>query len=113
MIQMKNVLLQKKCVPCEGGMPTLSKEKIQMYLGQLKNPWEVVDGIKIKYRFRFKNFKEAMLFVNKVASIANKEDHHPNIFIAYNKVSITCTTHVIGGLSENDFIIAAKIEKLV
>lgn len=110
---MKKSLLFKKCIPCNFGTPTLSKEKIDEYLKQLKNKWEVVDGVKIKYKFIFKDFRRAMIFVNKAAKIANQEDHHPNIFISYNKVTITCITHKIGGLSENDFILAAKIERLV
>lgn len=106
-------LATKKCVPCEGGRPPLSSDQIQKYLGQLKNLWKVVESKKIRFEFRFKNFKEAMSFVNKVAKIAEAEGHHPNILIYYNKVIIESTTHVIGGLSENDFILAAKIENLI
>lgn len=106
-------LSQKKCIPCEAGISPFRKEMIAKYLKELKNSWEVVDGIKIKFKFAFKSFKDAIAFVNKVADLAEKENHHPNIFIAYNKVTITCTTHAIGGLSENDFILAAKIEKLM
>lgn len=109
---MKKLLLQKKCIPCEGGMPTLTLDKINKYLKELKNPWELIDGVKIKHKFVFKTFRDAIAFVNNVAALAEKENHHPNMFIAYNKVTITCTTHVIGGLSENDFIVAAKIESL-
>ena len=82
-------------------------------MSELSTPWEVAEGKKIFRRFSFKNFKEAMAFVNKVADIAESEGHHPDIFVSYNKVKITLFTHAIGGLSENDFILAAKIEKLI
>lgn len=104
-------LREKKCVPCEGGVPPLAGKKLLEYSSQLKKSWEVVDGKKIRYRFQFKDFKEAMEFVNNVASIAEQEQHHPDIKIVYNKVTIELWTHAIGGLSENDFILAAKIEE--
>lgn len=116
-------LIQKECVPCEGGVPPLGPEEIKNYSSQLKTEWEVLDGNppapeatarqgKIKKLFKFKNFKEAMVFVNKIADLAESEGHHPDIEIHYNKVEIILWTHSIGGLSENDFILAAKIEKL-
>lgn len=105
-------LANKKCVPCEGGTPSLKGEEIKKYLAQLETAWEVLDDKKIKREFKFKDFKEAMVFVNKVADLAEQEQHHPNIRIYYNKVVIELTTHVIGGLSENDFIMGAKIEQL-
>lgn len=103
-------LIQKKCVPCEGGVPTLTEEEIKKYMTELKEGWEVQDNIKIQKLFKFKDFKEAMVFVNKVADLAESEGHHPDININYNKVDITLWTHAIGGLSENDFILAAKID---
>ena len=105
-------LIEKKCVPCEGGVPPFKGEEIQEYLDQLQGEWEVENGKKIKYKFEFPGFKEAIEFVNRVANLAEKENHHPNIRIYYNKVVIELTTHSIGGLSENDFILAAKIEQL-
>ena len=105
-------LAEKKCVPCEGGTPPLQENQIQEYLGQLQGEWEVEDSKKIKRKFEFKTFKEAIDFVNKVADLAEEENHHPNIRIYYNKVVIELTTHAIGGLSENDFIMASKIELL-
>jgi len=106
-------LFAKKCIPCEGGVEPLSGEVVQKYLPQLKNGWEVVDNKKIKYQFEFGSFKEAMIFVARVGEIAEEEGHHPDIHIYYNKVEIWLWTHSIGGLSENDFIIAAKIESLL
>ncbi len=105
-------LTDKKCVPCEGNAQPFTVSQIKEYLAQLKTEWEVEDAKKIKRKFEFPDFKAAMEFVNKVAQLAEKENHHPNIRIYYNKVVIENTTHVIGGLSENDFILAAKIEQL-
>lgn len=105
-------LSQKKCVPCEIGTPTLTESEYNPLLKQLKLDWEVLEGKKIRHEFKFRDFAEAMEFVNKVADLAEAEGHHPNIHIYYSKVVIDLTTHNIKGLSENDFIIAAKIEKI-
>lgn len=105
-------LTNKKCVPCEIGTPPLSPEEYEPFLKELKLDWEVVEGKKIKHEFKFKDFVESMEFVNKVANLAEIEGHHPNIHIYYNRVVIDLITHNIKGLSENDFIVAAKIENL-
>lgn len=88
-------------------------EDIQKNKSQLKNDWKVIDDTKIRHEFKFKDFKQAMAFVNKAADVAEEEGHHPDIHIHYNRVIIELWTHSIGGLSENDFIMAAKIERLV
>ena len=106
-------LASKKCVPCETNTPPLIPSQYEPLLKELKLDWEVVEGRKIKYEFKFKDFVKAMNFVNKVADLAESENHHPNIHIYYNRVVIDLTTHNIKGLSENDFIIAAKIEDLI
>lgn len=114
-------LINKKCVPHEK-MVKLSEEEIKDYLSQLKN-WEVIENppshkasegrfAKIKKIFKLADFKEAIEFVNKIAVIAEEEGHHPDIAIYYNKVEITLWTHFVNGLSENDFIIAAKIDNI-
>ncbi len=107
-------LAKQKCVPCKTGVPPLTKNKIQQYLQQTHN-WEFLDGKpqKIKRKFTFKDFKEALDFINKVGELAESENHHPDIFLHnYKKVDITLSTHAIGGLSPNDFIMAAKINNL-
>ena len=101
---------QKKCKPCEGGMPPLKEEVVNNLLKKVPS-WTLKDGHVFK-RFKFKNFKEAISFVNKVADIAEQENHHPDITIKYNRVSIELWTHAINGLSENDFILAAKIDEV-
>ena len=106
-------LTQKICVACKGGIPPLTLDEIKPYMESLKTPWELIENnTKIRHLYKFEDFKEAMIFVNKVAEIANHEGHHPDIFIHYNKVTIELYTHAIGGLHENDFIVAAKIEQL-
>lgn len=105
-------LLNKKCVPCESGVPPLEGELLKKYLTELGEEWEFVDGKSIARNFKFKDFKEAMVFVDKVADLAESEGHHPDFDIRYNKVRLELSTHSIGGLSENDFILASKIGQL-
>lgn len=104
--------MQKKCTPCEAGTPPLNKDKVQKFLAELKTPWEVLENRKIKKQFIFKDFKKSMEFVNQVAKVAEEQQHHPDIYIFYSKVTIELWTHSIGGLSENDFIMAGKIENI-
>ena len=105
-------LASKKCIPCEVGTPPLAADKAQEYVAHLALGWEVVESKRIKKEFKFKGFMDAMAFVNKVAAIAEEEGHHPDIYIFYNLVRIELWTHAVNGLSENDFIIAAKIDQL-
>ncbi|MBI3331823.1 4a-hydroxytetrahydrobiopterin dehydratase [Candidatus Peregrinibacteria bacterium] len=105
-------LLDKKCVPCEGGVPPLIPAEVKKFLSETPE-WEVIEeNDKISRMFKFKNFVEAMKFVNKVADLAEAENHHPDFDVSYSKVTLTLWTHAIGGLSENDFILAAKIDQL-
>jgi len=107
-----NNLLTKKCVPCEGGVAPMDSRQANDYMAQVLG-WQLgVDVKGISKKFEFKDFKEAMVFVNKVAELAESEGHHPDIYIFYNKVDLKLSTHAIGGLSENDFILAAKINHL-
>ncbi|MBI2631196.1 4a-hydroxytetrahydrobiopterin dehydratase [Candidatus Nomurabacteria bacterium] len=104
-------LLKKICIACEGkGIKPFDKIKAQEYLGQVEGWVSDKDFIKISKEYKFKDFIGAMNFVNHVAEIAEGEGHHPDIKINYNKVKLILSTHAIGGLSENDFILAAKID---
>lgn len=109
---------QKHCVPCEGGTPPLPDNKEDELKKEvpgwilLRNDGQTVVH-KLRRQFTFSNFKEAIEFVNKVAEIAEEEGHHPDIYIFYNKVQLELFTHAVGGLSENDFIMASKIDKLM
>ena len=103
-------LTKKHCVPCEGNACPLTPKEISSYNKDIAK-WQVMDNKKLKREFSFKNFKEAMGFVNKVAELAEDEGHHPDILVHdYKKVTITLSTHAIHGLSENDMIEAAKID---
>lgn len=107
-------LLKKHCVPCEGGIPPLSNEEEDKLLNQVPNWLLVRDGThKITRQFKFEDFKKAMEFVNKTADLAQGEGHHPDIKIVYSKVALGLFTHAVGGLSENDFIMASKIDNLL
>lgn len=103
-------LTDKKCVPCEGGISPFQDKEITEYMKEVSG-WET-DNQKIWKDYSFKNFKEALAFVNKVGELAESEGHHPDITFGWGKVHIELTTHAIKGLSENDFIVAAKIDEL-
>ena len=105
-----NDLTKKRCIPCENGEAKLDINKIKEYLPLVEN-WLLI-GDTIKRDFKFKDFKEAVGFVNKVEDIAESEGHHPDIYIFYNKVNLSLSTHAAKGLTENDFIMAAKINNL-
>jgi 4a-hydroxytetrahydrobiopterin dehydratase len=106
-------LTQKHCVPCEGGIAPLTRDQSTQLMKQLHADWQLSDDNKSIHRaFKFKNFYHTMSFVNAMAHVANKEDHHPDLEVGYNYCNVKYTTHAIGGLSENDFICAAKIDAL-
>jgi 4a-hydroxytetrahydrobiopterin dehydratase len=104
-------LSQKKCKPCEGGTKPLNRVMVEGYLAGLRG-WQLRENW-IEKTFGFQNFHETMSFVNAVAFIANREDHHPDMEVGYKACKVKYTTHAIKGLSENDFICAAKIEQLL
>jgi 4a-hydroxytetrahydrobiopterin dehydratase len=105
-------LREKKCAPCSGNEEPLKNDEIKKFSSQLKEGWQVIDGKKLKNDFPFENFNSGLAFVQDVAEIAEEEQHHPDICIHYKNVEVEFTTHAIGGLSENDFIMAAKIDNL-
>lgn len=107
------MLNQKHCAPCEGGVPPLTKSEAEAFLSETEGWLIIRSNLAIEKQFRFKNFQEALDFTNKVGALAEAEGHHPDILIHnWNKVTVTLSTHAIGGLSENDFIVAAKINEL-
>ncbi len=109
---MTTALTQRYCIACEAGTPPMSLEEAERLMAQVPG-WELrPDEKKLVRRFKFKGFKEAMRFVNRVAELAEAEGHHPDIYISWNRVRLELTTHAIKGLSENDFIMAAKISEL-
>jgi 4a-hydroxytetrahydrobiopterin dehydratase len=103
-------LASKHCVPCEGGVPALTAEQIASLLSELDG-WSVEDGKKLKRTYRFRDFAQALAFVNKAGALAEAEGHHPDLLLSWGKVGVELWTHAIGGLSENDFILAAKLDQ--
>ena len=109
-----NDLAKKKCIPCEGNIPAFEKSEIHKYLKKVDG-WDVKNDSNNSYylfkEFKFKNFVESQNFVNKVGDLAEKENHHPDIFFGWGYCKIKIFTHAIKGLAESDFILAAKIDK--
>ncbi|MDD5329216.1 MAG: 4a-hydroxytetrahydrobiopterin dehydratase [Sulfuricella sp.] len=104
-------LSTKSCKPCEGGVPPLSAEEVERLLAQISG-WECADG-QIAKTYRFKDYYQTMAFVNATAWVSHHEDHHPDLEVGYNQCRVRYHTHAINGLSENDFICAAKIDALL
>lgn len=106
-------LAKKRCKPCEGGVDPLFCEQSEALLKELSPEWMLIDQCRMLARtYTFKNFNEALVFANKVGAIAEEEQHHPDLTLGYGNLGVELTTHAIGGLSENDFIVAAKIDEL-
>ena len=103
-------LTTRKCKPCEGGVDPLKSGEIELLLGQLKG-WALAQGAIVK-SYSFRDYHETMAFVNATAWISHREDHHPDLVVGYNRCKVAYKTHAIDGLSENDFICAAKIDAL-
>lgn len=110
---MTNPLTEQKCQPCEEGTKPLQGDSLRQFQDQLSGGWEIVDGKKLAKEYKFKNFREALEFTNRVGECAESEGHHPDIFLTWGKVKLTLWTHNIGGLSENDFILAAKADAIL
>jgi len=107
-------LSERRCVPCEGGTKPLSTDEAQTLLAKLGDHWRLsADGKQITGKFEFKNYFRTLAFVNAVSYIAINEDHHPDISFSYKLCSVLFWTHAINGLSENDFICAAKVDALL
>ncbi len=106
-------LTKKKCIPCEGGIDPLTEAQAMKLMPELEQDWMLIDGGRMLARtFTFENFVQNIAFVNKIAALAEEEGHHPDLSITYNILSVELMTHAIDGLSENDFILAAKIDEL-
>lgn len=108
---MTEQLADKKCIPCRGGTPPLKGAELQK-VHQNVPQWTVTNEHHIHREFRFPDFKQALAFVNRVGAVAEEEGHHPDILLAWGRAEITLWTHKIDGLTESDFIMAAKIDRL-
>lgn len=103
---------KRRCLPCEGGIPALNLSEAEKLLGKL-DAWDLSkDGKELIKHFHFANFYETMAFVNAIAWMAHQEDHHPDLQVSYNHIVVRYTTHAVGGLTENDFICAERIDQL-
>lgn len=105
-------LSEKKCEPCKAGTPPFSHQQITKYLAELPNDWKVLQLHHLEKEYLFPDFKKALDFTLKVGQIAELEGHHPDIFLSWGKVKVTIWTHKINGLTESDFILAAKIDEI-
>ena len=107
---MTEALAAKTCTPCRGGVPPLSRQEAERFHNEARD-WALLDDAhRIERTFRFRNFREALDFVGRVGELAEAEGHHPDIHISWNRVRLELTTHAIKGLSENDFVVAAKVD---
>jgi len=108
---MDSELAAKSCVPCRGDVPPLKGAELQALLSKLGGDWHAVHEHHLEKEYGFTNFREALTFTNAVGEIAEREDHHPAIFLAWGKVKLTIWTHKIDGLTESDFVLAAKADQ--
>ncbi len=113
MTQSRRDLASLTCIPCRGGIPPLTPDKVSRMMN-IVSGWNLRKGPeRIEKLYKFRDFAESMAFVNRVADIAEEQDHHPDILIHWNEVTLTLWTHAINGLHDNDFIVAAKIDKMM
>ena len=104
-------LAEKHCVPCMGGVPPLKAQALRDVAKQLGGNWDVVDEHHLEKSYSFPDFKEALAFTNRVGEIAEAEGHHPDVYLAWGKVTLKIWTHKIDGLTESDFVLAARADK--
>lgn len=109
---MTTELAARECVPCKGGVTPLKGEDLCRLAGQLGGDWQVVNGHHLEKEYTFPNFHEAIAFTNHVGHVAEQQKHHPDIYLSWGKVRVSIWTHKIDGLTESDFILAAKIDRL-
>jgi 4a-hydroxytetrahydrobiopterin dehydratase len=101
-------LAERQCTPCKGGVPPLAGAELDRLLGQLGSGWRIVDGHHLEKQYKFKNFRDALAFTNRVGELAEAQGHHPDIYLAWGSVRLSIWTHKINGLTESDFVFAAK-----
>ncbi len=105
-------LASMECIPCRGGVPPLAGEELESYRERLGGGWEVVDGHHLEKEFRFDNFAQALDFTNRIGALAEEVNHHPDLKLGWGYVHVSLWTHKIDGLSEADFVWAAKADRL-
>jgi 4a-hydroxytetrahydrobiopterin dehydratase len=113
MAQLTGDIKNKKCIPCEEGTKPLAPEEYEAYLHEELAGWSIADEKFLEKEYKFEDFKAALAFINKVGALSEQEGHHPDILLhGWNHVRLILSTHAIGGLSENDFILASKVDSL-
>ncbi len=105
-------LAEKECVPCKGGTPPLKGAKLKELSSELSKGWKVVKNHHLEKEYKFKDFREALDFTNEVGELAESVQHHPDIYLAWGLVKLTLWTHKIDGLTESDFVFAAKVDRI-
>ena len=105
-------LAEKECVPCKGEVPALKGQELARFVRELGGDWKVVDDHHLEKEYTFNNFREALDFTNEVGELAEAQGHHPDIYLTWGKVKLQIWTHKVKGLTESDFILAAKADKL-
>jgi 4a-hydroxytetrahydrobiopterin dehydratase len=105
-------LAEKECVPCNGGVPPLKGNDLSKLASELMPGWQVMREHHLEREFKFKDFREALNFTNRVGELAEEQGHHPDVYLSWGKVKVTIWTHKIDGLTESDFVLAAKIDRL-
>ncbi len=106
-------LASMECVPCKGGVPPLAGDELNQMMDRLGGGWQVIDGHHLKKEYKFPDFRSALDFTNRVGELAEGQGHHPDIYLAWGKVEITVWTHKINGLTESDFVFAARSDALL
>jgi 4a-hydroxytetrahydrobiopterin dehydratase len=106
-------LASKTCVPCRGGVPALKGKELASLLGMLGNGWKTINEHHLEKNYAFPDFRQALEFTNRVGELAEQQGHHPDIYLAWGKVILTIWTHAIDGLTESDFILAAKADQVL
>jgi len=109
---MSRTLAKRECIPCRGGVAPLQGEALEKLLAELGGGWRVAEGKRLEKEFQFQDFREALAFANRIGELAERVNHHPDITIAWGRALVVVWTHKIGGLSEADFVFAAKVDAL-
>jgi 4a-hydroxytetrahydrobiopterin dehydratase len=104
-------LAEKECVPCKGGVPPLRGAELDALSRELDGDWQVVDAHHLEKDYRFRNFRDALAFTNRIGELAEEQNHHPDIHLAWGRVRVQVWTHKIDGLTESDFVWAAKADQ--
>ena len=107
-----STLATKECIPCKGGVPPLKGDQLQLLLEEISDGWKVIGEHHLEKEYKFNNFRDALKFTNDVGELAERIQHHPDIYLAWGKVKLTLWTHKIDGLTESDFVFAAKVDEI-